>query len=409
MSAEGAGPGGAFEGSVVRVRRNLALLALAASPALITPWFPPAPVFALLFVALIARANPMPRTRATQARADDRGLELDGELVPRARLKDGFVVPSLQGTAVLLHRAGVASSILLRVDDVTEGRRMLTALGLDAAQSVARVRGRALPTARGWFHALGFALVPLFFIGIGTHSPDEHGARVALFAALLLFVGIVVASLVPSSLAIGVDGLEVSWFGARRFVRYADVLAVTRFDVGFGNQRTSGVEITLDDGAGNVRVPLGTRSSSDVVILMVLERIREAMEAYMRGGTSIDAARLARNGRAQAAWVRALRGLGAGANASMREAPVDRDALWRIVEDPQATAEARAAAAVAVGGEIDAPGKARLLAVAEGIVAPKLRVAIAAAANDDEDAMRAALIEIEAEEQDARSGDVRRA
>ena len=85
-----------------------------------------------------------------------------------------------------------------------------------------------------------------------------------------------------------------------------------------------------------------------------------------------------------------LLGVGAGSNADHRHAPVPADRLWRIVESPTQDAEARAAAAVALSHAPNDATRQRLRAVASNTAAPRLRVALEAAARAAEDDAAAA-------------------
>jgi hypothetical protein len=69
--------------------------------------------------------------------------------------------------------------------------------------------------------------------------------------------------------------------------------------------------------------------------------------------------------------------------------------LWRVVEDPRASEDARAAAALLLRKSLDAPGKARVRVAAEATASPKLRVALEASISDDDAAALAALDEVE--------------
>jgi hypothetical protein len=93
-------------------------------------------------------------------------------------------------------------------------------------------------------------------------------------------------------------------------------------------------------------------------------------------------------------WVTSLRAIGAGANADTRTAPFPRERLLRIVEDPTSPADDRAAAAVAVGASLGAEDRLRLRSVADAVVAPRLRVAIEAAAGDDDAELETALAQV---------------
>jgi len=75
----------------------------------------------------------------------------------------------------------------------------------------------------------------------------------------------------------------------------------------------------------------------------------------------------------------------------------DEEKLWAVVEDASAKPEARASAAAALRVKGEAP-VARLRATAEATASPKLRVALEAAASDDDAVLEQALAECEAEE-----------
>ncbi len=136
----------------------------------------------------------------------------------------------------------------------------------------------------------------------------------------------------------------------------------------------------------------------------IVERIREALEAHRRGGLAADSAVLRRGQRDVREWVSALRALGAGANADMRTAPLPPERLFRVVEDPAASSADRAAAAVALGSDLDDTGRARLRTAAAAVAGPRLRAALETAAIQAEQAaLEAALAEVEQEEATARA------
>jgi hypothetical protein len=190
----------------------------------------------------------------------------------------------------------------------------------------------------------------------------------------------------------------LSWFGRKRFIGYDDILLVRRYDKGWGRSRQLGVSVTLQSGE-EVAIPLGQPAWSDENVAIIEERIREAMDTFRAGGAAADAALLRRGERGVSDWVHALRAIGAGANADMRTAPLPRERLFRIVESPAAGAADRAAAAVALGSDLDDEGKARLKSAAEAVALPKLRVVIDAAASKADDAeLEAALADLAHEE-----------
>jgi hypothetical protein len=167
---------------------------------------------------------------------------------------------------------------------------------------------------------------------------------------------------------------------------------------------TFDLKIVLSSGE-EVLVPIGHKVGHkvhDKRPALIEERLRAAMDGYREGGAAGDAAVLRQGGRSTSAWISALRAIGVGANADMRTAPLPRERLFRIVEDASAAPadRAAAAAAVALGTELDDDERARLAHAAEVTAAPGLRVALAAAAGGAVQAeIEAALEEMASEEE----------
>jgi hypothetical protein len=173
----------------------------------------------------------------------------------------------------------------------------------------------------------------------------------------------------------------------------------------FGTTQIRGVSLVLRGGE-EVRVPLGYGYWDSGRSAIVAERIREAMDTFQQGGAISRAALLERGDRTAADWVLALRRVGSGASAGPRTAAVSGENLWRILEDASSGSTARAAAAVALGTDLDDDGRARMRSIAEGTAAPKLRIALEAAASATDDAALAeALSSVEAAEAAAREAE----
>lgn len=118
------------------------------------------------------------------------------------------------------------------------------------------------------------------------------------------------------------------------------------------------------------------------------ERIDEVIAAHRRGAVA-SAAALARRGRPVRVWIRALRAIGAGVDASFRRAELDREALWQVYESPTSTPDERAAAAVALSTEATPETAQRIRVTVDALAEPTLREAITAASGDDEALVRA--------------------
>ncbi len=400
----------AFRGPLVRVRRNRAVMAATALPLLLPllvanagahgPVVFGSIVEGVIFsfvAALIAwRKNPWPRRDVVEVAADPVALRVADDETPREQLADGFVVPTSGETKIVLHRRGVGSPIELVAEGVTEARRVLLALGFDASQTVARFRTLSRLFADLRLTFLPVAIVPflLLLFGAGRHRMLGPWPLLVCLLPILIFA---VLSLLPSRVTVGADGVEIRWFGWRRFVRHRDIVNAAQYVTGLGNSRYTGVSLTLESGE-EVRIPIGQARSVDDRTRIVLERSQEAAAEGNVEHAELDPAILARGDRDVGDWMRALRSLGAGANATMRTAPIEAERLWRIVEDPAGPPLARAAAAVALTADPAADSRRRLRAAAEATAAPRLRVAIDAAASHDEQALKEALAELESEE-----------
>jgi hypothetical protein len=392
------------------VRPNPLIVALAATPLLgalalvvaglaVSPFYFSFAAQAAILGALLTTVALRTRWRAVieplAVRAGEEGVTIGDRFLPRAEIRAGFVLPGSHPRVILRRRLRLPVEI--QVGSTTKGRQLLRALGLDASQTVAvfRTLSRALAKRR-YGLALGgaFAGVWVGFMGARGHS-GMNGPTAVAFAAMVL--AMLAVFFVPTTFSVGADGVALRWLWTRRFIGYDEIDVVSRFDRGWGRDRISGLRLTLRSNE-EVLVPItrGTWASNDGDAAIIEERIEEAMQAFRQGGGEADAALLRRGDRGLGQWVAALRSIGAGSNADLRTAPFPRERLFRIVEDPACSASDRAAAAVALGADLDDDARARLRSAAEATAAPKLRIAIEKAAGDDTPAeLEAALAEIE--------------
>jgi hypothetical protein len=405
------------------VRRNPWVLGLSLSPllgalALVVSGVAAKPglfilPFQLVFVGIALayfayRRNWRPVVTKVSVRAGPDGVTVGDLFLPRGEIRAGFVLPgsTTEAPRVILRRR-LRPEVQIQVWSTEEGRALLHALGLDASQTVAVFRTASLVLAKrryGIALGAGLALLWVLFVQTIMHLPDM--GRVVMIGAPFLIVLSAILSMMPSRFSVGADGIVLRWLWVRRFVGYDDITGVTRFDRGWGSSRVLGLSLALRSG-GTVELPVSQSGrlwgDPAVTLALVEERIREAREAFRHGGTAADAALLRRGERDVGAWVTALRSIGAGANADLRTAPLPRESLFRIVEDPAAHAADRAAAAVALGSDLDDESKARLRSAAEATAAPRLRIAIEKAAGGDGEAeLEAALAEIDGERGEAR-------
>jgi hypothetical protein len=332
------------------------------------------------------------REHEGRVEADERGLSFDGALVvAREALIDAFVVPDTTFPIVHLRRRGLRPAIQVRVRDIEGGRALLRALGLGGSQHALSygLPGIAvsLRQARQRFTLVailaGFSFFPVALAGVALDISQIVWAYLAIWLAAM--VGLAAAALTPTKLVIGGDGLCFTWLGASRFIAYADILVVNGM---FRFAEPCGVQITL---VYPEIVHLHMTEGA-----LIYERIAEAVDAWWRRDGALETALVQRGPRDARGWLRALQGIGAKATSDYRSTSM-ADELWRIVEDVAAPADARAGAAAALRGALGDEGRARLRRAADATAMPRLRIAIETAASDlDDEALTAALAELEA-------------
>jgi hypothetical protein len=370
------------------------------------------PVLAVLGVGSLwsaLKSNKDPRYEAGRLEIDARGgIAFDGrELAAPGDLEVGFVVPSEDGPRVLLRRRGLALPLVLAVPDVESGRAVLSALGLDASQAVAEARAMSpILASQAGLAALAVGVPLAFFAAMQAFF---HSAMPRFAGVVALGVSFVVATLLVAAAAasrrvvVGVDGVLVRWMFSTRFIPFARVREVRRFGDPKRPNDQFGVELEVD-GSRPVRLVVGRKLEAGDAALLA-ERIEQARGAFATRRSSTIAHELGRGSGDVGGWLRRLRGLGAGANADMRTAPIADVELARVLEDPSLGDEERVGAALALSAGRGPEQRERVRVVARTVAAPRLRVAlekVAAASNEDEYAE--ALASVEEEESAAGEG-----
>ncbi len=350
------------------------------------------PFAALGLAALFSlRERRWPRLERGTIEADAAGVKQDGKLVvAREAVTQGLALPVAGAGLVRLNRRWPRSPVDIVAWDEAEGRALLSALGLDAAQTAVDIpaasghhllSGLVKGAAVAGFVAAWF-LINTVLIGLGLPF---------LVWLILFFVarGLMARN---STVRVGVDGVQFRWLWMREFTRFADVKAVRLIK----KEKVQMVELLLHDGKTR-HIPVAADNQADEESF-AFRRIVQALELFRerRGAGEIEA--LARGAREPADWLRALRGLAAGANAGMRTAPVAIERLWAILDDPSAPSAARAGAAASLASTAGKKERERIRIAAATVAEPKLRVAIEKTIQDgaSDDEIAEALAEVDA-------------
>jgi hypothetical protein len=311
---------------------------------------------------------------------------------PLAHIVAGWTTASAGGERVVLETR-TRSLIAVDVPGAAASRELLHALGLGPDQRAVAMRvaisqsasSRFLLALGGLFFSsitmlLGSLSVLLFWESLRGSSAVGPGHLVASMLTLMFGVGawVCISPLTTTTVRIGTDGVSVQRFGRRRFIPRAQIegVGVSRGTLVF--ERRDGRLLTV-------------QTAGPEEALTLQRRVEEALAAHESQAPAEALAALDRSGRPVDEWRRAVEALireGTG----YRRAGIEADDLLLVVEDGAARPERRVAAAVALASRGDPAARRRVRVAAEACVSPKLRIAIAQAAEGDidEDALAAA-------------------
>jgi hypothetical protein len=353
-----------------------------------------------------------------ELRATREGIVVAGEsIVTRDEIASANLWPSARfGTFVCIRRRGLRGGIDVQVKNADEGRAVLHALGMDPTQIASElvVAGSSAShmQRRLALYLTTLPLAAIFFLAAFRFLRGQGvGVGVSVVASLpfiALTFGLGLFQMAaPTRVAVGADGVTVRWLWQRRFIPLREIVSaqvVGPEGAPPNPHRSIYTRITLRSGevidlcvAMRARgaVSESRRDPMQMRGEMLAERIQQAIDARRAGGdTAWSASALARGDRSTGDWLAWLRDVRTRVATFREGLDLARDELWRIVEDPGAKAEHRAAAAVALATDLDDEGKTKLRVAAQASAAPELRVAMEAAADADDEQLRAALEEI---------------
>jgi hypothetical protein len=331
-----------------------------------------------------SRAKPVDR----DIRISAEGVRIDGELLPRGIIAEGWYQPRASGSTMRLFDKRKRIIFEARVSTEEQAQMMLRALGLDASQRRAEFR-TVSPLAVRQQTGIGAGALAVAVMLLSKHF--AHAAGPWPFVTVLL--SFLLLALLPAKVTVGLDGVLVKWLWQKRFIPMSDIVTIHA-------EGPTRIRLELTGGRVEIISTASAKQRSRTGVFterrdMILARIREAWQTHRARGPGADVATIvARGTRSLEEWKKALATL-ESADAGYRQAALREEDLWRVVEDPRASEDARAAAALLLRKGLDEPGKARVRVAAEATASPKLRVALEASISDDDAAALAALDEVE--------------
>ncbi len=367
------------------------------------------------------RVRKQPAKTTSVVRATAVGLEVNGSVVVKASDITSAVVRPAAGAGAFLRvtRGGLSGPLDVWVPRVEDARALVEALGFGAAQKASELLlGAISPESmmsrvRGTWLG-GAVMVVTVILGAILARTLGPGVGAAAFGAGLLFhFAMLLRWVRPGRIVIGADGVLIRWLRHRELIRLADV---TGAEVVRGETWSTFVPILVRihlRGGGHRDVvaqagrssAFGTQTEAAWVhASTIAERINEAVRARAQGEVPLRVAlvedSLARAGREIPEWVASLRKLQDHVASFREHASTGHvlESLWSVLEDNAAPQEKRAAAAVALAPHLDDGGRERVRVAARAVAAPKLRIALEAAAERDDDDLVEALAEVEREE-----------
>lgn len=344
----------------------------------------------------LRRRNPLPEMVPGSARVTEGVLECAGERIPLAEIKNAVIVPNPPNPSVLIERRRLKTPMRLVMANTEEARDLLRLVGYDATQRTLQLSAMpwtmstTLRTFATIFGAMGITFAIALLASV-IAPPLAALAPLSMVLMLLAFV-------IPSRVTVGGDGVLVEWLRWKRFVPIAEIRSAALFDEGMGRNRRVGVNLALRNEIVRIHVGAGLAMEKAKALLERIDEVRSAKGAKAIGEVATETflARVARTTKDTKAWLADLRALGTGELATHRVAPVDPETLLRLVDDPQAPAPARVAAAVALKSSGHGDADQRIRVAAETAAHPKLRVALERSIEDDEAALIEAVDELEA-------------
>jgi hypothetical protein len=290
------------------------------------------------------------------ARLDALGVRIADRCVAR---RESFRAAWIErdGTRTCVHVLGVRRDVRLEASDVADGHRLLRLLGLDRSQTVLRLPLYPVAT---WMNVVASMVMNVTFLDC-VHR-DTTSARIALGAFLAALIYGTTFFFLRGELVVGADGVLLRRPLRSEFLPFSEIQSV--------------------DCPLRTNLVVRTRAGKAFSCSMSATAARAALEAIELslasdgGQPEVLRHRLGRETSDEdaSAWLTRVRAL--ARSASYRTGGVGADVLWRVIDDPGASASERAAAAVALDVSATAEDRRRLHEVAARIAEPHVRIAI---------------------------------
>ncbi len=359
-------------------------------------------------LALMRLSGPREVVHQGSLSATAEGVRVGSQLTLSGPLREALLMPNQREGVVLRLKGSSIWPTDVTVSSIEEGRALLSALGLDASRRTAEVYVRGLSVEEYRARSRLALVFPLALIGtvvatIIFMTPLLVFGFLAVFPFLL---AIMLSLAVHGRATVGTDGVLVRHLGRRRFIPL-DGVADAELGSAEPIMNTTPLVVRLLDHERKVMAELlvdckqdaalqeGLAAEADARAEALVERLREVLLARAEGGLSNAARALRRRERDARDWIAALRAIHERTETFRDGAPPTLSALLLLVEDGAAPAELRAAAAVAAAAA--APDvRARIRVAATASAEPRLRIALEAAAENDDARLSTALDELDA-------------
>lgn len=181
---------------------------------------------------------------------------------------------------------------------------------------------------------------------------------------------------------VGADGvvIAVPLLRRRRFVAHESIVDIEQTSDRVVLALASGTRYEIHTGGGQQHTAL-------------VERLVEATRVNLSAEHAEPIALLRQGGRTPGAWVRELREHGSVAGGAYRAMALPEETLWRVALDPSERPNHRIGAGLALRAKLDDAGRARLRVAAGAAASPRVRIALEAVANENEDELVAAALQ----------------